>query len=596
MDITLKEYTDSLKIFGDSVEAYLNEINNYDFSGTYPLEFEKVLDFLKSVRKSSKIDHSKKLLGKNVSLEDLFSFVSDVALTKNDMIGILSVLKNSEFGEDRQHSSSSSGKLFTYEIIIGFMNSLNDLVNAEAQIMPEHKLLQIIKTAVSNMDIKNSNDIHKLYKEYDKKGIGYTIMLPYTFIVQQIIDGITVDKKLTQAEATAKIREHILRIETLKTEALAHPTIVGTANRNINTVQKFIQRFNLIPNGDCVSLDDIFKQLGQKKSTFQILANNLSKSLGSPVGVIVVRKISPQPMEHKVAPLIDRAYLDERKLFQDGQVGINKNIYIRTNTITPLPLPLDVSKGKGAGTSKDVVESYFSGKTEEGELYVLETLDDKTYRFLHLWELESKKMSVPSTWIKLIAQKETTPSNRMYYYNDIINAAIIERLHEPYIKMDIMNSDKAAKSKTKWNNVKTNIIKELSGKYTTSGDKYGKLFSDPKFLGDVISLIAQKLSNLDKITNDIAIREISISYAKDLEAINKKLERELKNTYDGRTSKSTFATIMDEVLSKFINNKSNLQTTIEYKSKLLNTVLKFRDGDDSDGSDGSDDSDGGESY
>lgn len=558
MDITLKEYKEILGNFTLNAENYIKYVNEYGFSGTYPNEYEIIEKNMKIAEKLS-VGIDKPVSG----IAESFKLFSNIVKIKRATAKIIEILKACEFKEDMQFSYSGSNKQFSYETYTDFADRLSNLEHSESVVTPDYKLSIIAEYLANALKLNKDAELHDIYKKYDKAGDGSSVVELYTKIIQNRIDEIVVSKG--NEDYKKQINDYIVIIESLKTEALEHAIKVENGNMNINTIQKLIGRNNLIPSGELKPLAELFG-VSNISSNFQKLTDKLTSLNNINIYLCVIYKITPNPMEHKLEPLISRTYLNEKNLFQTSDMGINEKIFIRTNTIVKC-------EGSTENTGK-TIELYSpsrkSPKLDE-KMFIIETLDGNNYRFLHLWDIDAKNYMVPTTWTKLLPEKYATPSKRLFYYNDIINSLILEYLDAPKIDINFMSRTEMAKSNTKYANIRTNIIKELDKKFNV-GHNYAKLFTKKEFLASVLSIMANKMVDFDKFKNPIEVRELSISYVKDLDNINKRLERELKNAHEA-SPKASFSTIMDEVLSKFINSKSNLSATIDYKSKMLAGLL-----------------------
>jgi uncharacterized membrane-anchored protein YjiN (DUF445 family) len=156
-----------------------------------------------------------------------------------------------------------------------------------------------------------------------------------------------------------------------------------------------------------------------------------------------------------------------------------------------------------------------------------------------------------------------------------------------------MNRNERLKADIKWKNIKDNVIRKLQEIYADKITKQGlsALISSGKFQNSMIQEIIAQLEDVSSTTDevpgisesdqlgDLYHEELSLSYIKDLDAIQNRLGRELVNMYQKEHKSSSkpanviFQDLINSVLSKLINSKSNIFNTIQYKSELLRKTL-----------------------
>lgn len=591
--MALKQYAENAHDIAETMVVYNKKLNETGFSGANPYLEETVKNNITYVKNQTKI---KKVIGDvekildfksnfkaGVIMEKCFIYYSELLILRNKLQECLQIFIDHQVNPVQQGSQTSTGSTITQQLIFDLQDHLSDLEEIMDSYLTESEITQLADkiSHVISSSITDESDVSpwineasidlvtNTYELYISKNIGQYVVLLFRMIMQNAIDVNTGHSK------GSKVIRKILQImESLKTSVLDNPRmqIIQSGNKKYNTVQRIIQWNNLIPQEETQHLEDlVFKLVGVKSQekdldkTCKIVSTTTEK-----IGFIVMRKVSKIPMEHKIMALIDRDFAQSKDLLQSGNQGINETLYKRTETISMLePARPAVHDSISVYGSPDTITHY----------YMLETLDGINFRALHPWSIGTKDFKIPATWVQYIPDIKKTPSTRLGAYSEIINEQIIEHLHEPFTEIDFLTRDERRKADIKWNNIRENIIRALHEEYSGKSANLSSLIASSKFQSSVLHYIVVELEKVASpgtaVKDEIYYEELALSYVKDLEAIQYRLGRELINTYQNefRKSNNAFHDLLMKVLTKLISNKSNIFTSIQYKSELLATTL-----------------------
>jgi len=625
--MALKQYIENARDISGALEIYNKKLNMTGFSGANPYLEEIVVTNIKYVRDSRKINKytSKidKVLSKTASIgdkeivEDVFAFYSELLILRSKLQQILDIFVEHQVNPIQKGSQTSTGSTITEDLIYDLQNNLSDLVETMDGYLTESDINRmtyefadavihyLLKDYISDAHVKLITNEYGLYVSKNK---GIFVINLFEAVMQNAIDVNTGHPKGSKV-----IRKIIMILESLKTSIVHSPRLelIKDSNKKNNTVQRLIQWNNLIPHEDLLPFPELIHKLIGIKCEEKDLnkACKIASTATEKIGFIVIYKVIKNPIEHKIMALIDKNYAAKEDLLQPGNVGINKKLYERTQTIKTL----ERSNSKSVKDSITVYDSEHvqtpgtSGIPETPEtsetpetpeninyFYIVETLDGRTFRVLHPWNIYTKDFKIPATWVQYIPDIKKTPSRRLAGYSEIINDSILSYLQKPLLEIDFMSRKERIKADIKWKNIKENITRKLQEEYNPSKSGLASLISSDKFQNSVMEQIVVQLEKesgkevresefdeggITKIKDDIYYEEMSLSYIKDLDAIQNRLGRELISIYQKEYKGSTksvnvvFFELMDRVLSKILSNKSNIFNTIQYKSELLRKTL-----------------------
>lgn len=364
---------------------------------------------------------------------------------------------------------------------------------------------------------------------------------------------------------------------------------------------------------------------------------NAKKENRQHFGLVVIHKVSARPYEHNLWTLIDEAYIEKNNLMQSPEYGINEISIRRTKTLSPLgdageagdvsdttgkknkkkteQITLPTTKG---GSSYVYVNIEYFGE-DNNFFYVLESLDGETYHMLVPWHLgENGIYSMPAAWLEGLSSVKQCPSRRLQSYNCILNEEIMFHAHPPLIKMEQLSQEEIRKEEGQWRTLRGEIKKQtmgalqkIVGNYFENSDSltWGKIDT---FIRKQIPVICAVL--IEAIVENIALEtgsiptglhpvvarqilaEIQFAYARDLDKLQRSIGRDMEEfylkDYQSALNRSvgsqisvsqlastknkvidTIASVLEDLLEKYVNRKSNIYISITGKLELLEKSL-----------------------
>lgn len=665
--MALKQYIQNAKDIAGTFEIFNKKLNMTGFSGANPYLEENILQNIKYVKDAQKISKyinsverilSRSDTHKSTVVEDVFKVYSELLIIRNKLQQCLDIFIEHQVNPIQKGSQTSTGSTITEDLIYDLQNNLSDLVETMDSYLTQSEISKLTndfsdaiiyylaEDYVSDEHVKQLTDT---YSSYVSKGFGMFVINLFESVMQNSMDVNTGHPKGSKV-----IRNIIIILESLKTTILHSPRLelVEDFNKKNNTVQRLIQWNNLVPNEELLPFSLLIHKLIGIKCEENELHNacKVVSTSTEKIGFIVIYKVTNKPIEHRVIPLIDKQYAISHGMLQSGNVGINKKLYERTQTIVTLERSnskqikdrIDVYDrehvissthrkpiGKGGGEkvvrkaerkterkvaeaaetaeSVEAVEAVDGNPVKEDGLaepteiassinyfYIVETIDGITFRVMHPWNIDTHDFKIPASWVQNIPHIKKTPSQRLAGYSEIINDAILMHLQKPLLEIDFMSRKEKIKADIKWKNIKDNITRKLQEAYDINKHNISGLLASDKFQNSVIQQIIVQLEKelggevresefedggITKKKNFVYFEEMSLSYIKDLDAIQNQIGRELVNIYQREYKDSNksiniiFADLMDRVLSKIMNNKSNIFNTIRYKSELMRKTL-----------------------
>jgi hypothetical protein len=325
------------------------------------------------------------------------------------------------------------------------------------------------------------------------------------------------------------------------------------------------------------------------------------------VGFIVIYKIIPNPIEYNIWSLLDKAYLEEHKLYQTASCGVNEIGIIRGRTIFSTPIQ-DASK-------KDeiiIIDDVFSNNESDNQYVILESLDGKNFRVLTPFP---PNFLIPASWINL--RSPNSPSKRLQCYNLILNQELVSNLRDPYITLSSLGREDIHKEESYWsitrNKIKNKIMKDFENlfeanfiekKKNINIENINSTINDLRLYTNLMfyitdhmkeESIVSELANQTDVPRELFERinvEITLAYLPDLDRFQKGFKKDVELIYrDLHQSKALalltssnvlniknklteiYQIIIEEVLVKYINRKSNIYLTIRKKAEILTKTL-----------------------
>lgn len=613
----LIKFRDLSKSVADAFQLYVNKLEYTGFSGFEPYLSEEIINNIKYVSQSTILSSYNK--NNKLKMEDIFDIYSEIMTHYQKLHKTLEILQNNRVNLSKQGSYTSSGSTLT----LTYIKDLNETYEKIYYIFQSYKTeiqsLSLIHAildefndkSLQNISIKEIENLNNIYFIYVNKNQGDLVIEIYINILHKII----IDNTGTQPGK--EIIKYVNKsVEKIKSQVLDTEDILDDHNKLTNTVQNLIQMHNLVPDSMSIPLSELLTILGIETSDYDFDKISKTISKDKKFGFIIINKIIKNPLEYNLWTLFSKEYLENKKLLQPVEVGLNSVILERCKTIIPM------TNNDLTNIPKDIIEIYnkeFENKeTDSNFYYVIETLDGKNYRFLTPWNVDRNKhisvYHIPSSWLDNIDNKKISPSKRIESYNNIINQEITKSLQKPYVTMELMNREEVQKEETYWNTlrnrIKILILEDFVNLFTEkfmnnenkekiTSDKISKLILNDNLYKSALNHITENIEldnvgNISNLGNQFQI-ELTLSYFYDLSNIQRTFKKDVDNIYKKEYQKKIltilsenklfliknklseiYSLILDEILEKFINRKSGIYLSIQKKFTILNKTLLSR--------------------
>lgn len=364
-------------------------------------------------------------------------------------------------------------------------------------------------------------------------------------------------------------------------EELGGETKQKETKQQKNVVQESMISHNLVPAATGLDLAGILKKYFniKVKGDGKIKTSELKSLIGKQktIGLVIMNKSTfGTPLYNDIRPLIDRAYIKKHNLTEEKGAGISDKTIQRTETIHSTFSFENVS---------GVIDIYPAKNNEK--YYIFDTIDGNLYRIMMPWYNASEEYAVPTEWLNFDHQKEIVNN-----YNLLLNSEIEKYIAEKsYIDLLAITRSERVEKKIEWkitrNSIKKEIIRHLAGK-ATGGVKMEKLQTSAMDIGcykDALQLMADEVRDIfipEKLKeNQVAYKkyqfELDLSIQAEINYISANISRQIIKLSRQLGAKTVtpvqLSEILDEVLKKFINEKSNIFTVIEAKSEIMERTL-----------------------
>jgi hypothetical protein len=587
----IENFKDVFIKFANTSKHYLQNLNISGFSGEEPIVFsdiEKNLEFLLDARELTK------LLTEHKTNADIFKMYHILGKFYETASTNYELFVKHRIG-DIQGTKTSSGYVMTEKYLDGLSSDLSAVSEEFYLIKSKYENPVMVQYLVSLM-LNDENHIHEcevLYQDYVHEGQGMHVVNLYIEYLNVVI------KKYTGASGSKNIIKNVLRdIEILKTKVLVDDRTTAANNKSCNAIQRMIQRFNLVPDGVDRPLNNLLSELVQSDETNLDNIAKLMSHADKKIGFVVIHKVTSMPLSHNIWTLIDINYLENNKLVQSKTVGVNAVSLRRTETIKTL----SGNKNNKNNKSIEFHNDSFADDIASNYYYVMETVDGENYHLLVPWISNVKH--VPAVWLEGLDDVNCTPSQRMGAYNHIINGAICEQLREPIIEMQQLTRDEVHREESYWNTLRMAIkrealeyFQERIGHVQVSMKKFDAMLAGNDMCKKIVDLIIEHISidNLSPYATDFDMlkAELFMSYFRDIDKIQKNIKYDMQEVYrlNHRSKLSgmvpsnieenqmsmakhqmvlTLERVIDEVLAKYINRRSNIYMSIDRKVQLIN--------------------------
>jgi len=603
----IKKYKDKLNACSSSFKIYFTKLEFSGFSGLEPILADTIQKDIAFILENTDLGTflSKIQEGFNV-LFQIQNLLSEfyVALAR-----MYQIFKSHTLDISKQGTRTSSGSTMSYSYLSDLHESfvkITEIYNVVEKDNSRSAITDFLSEYSGIQNIRDLESCKNIYKTYLEKGIGQNVIVLYSVILQRAIDKYT-----GSVEGKEIIKQIIKDVEELKTNTLLQgaPPNVSNFNKEENVVQKLLQKFNLIPDSVDRPLVDLLQDITSSgKMPLSDIARLLSSGNVKKFGFIIIRKIIRRPIFHNIWTLTDNKYLESRGLCQEKSVGVSAKSLERSKTITLGDLDPVANKEtrgiiKSGGPNVDFIDNMFDDTDNSKNYYfVLETLDENNFHFLVPWNSDIKY--IPAVWLEQLKNNDHVPSRRIASYNTLLNSEILSHIQEPFVEISQFSREELQMEESYWRSSR-NTIKNSMMNYARniisdwdviSVSKVNGLLSGKNLYQKLISVIVGQIS-MSENSSPRVDEEMFLSYFRDIDKIHKGFKRDVVDTYKstheeklkkligvGNVPESKmamtknqilliFGEILDEVLEKYINRKSNIYITLDRKVDLLNRTL-----------------------
>lgn len=464
---------------------------------------------------------------------------------------------------------------FFSKLIIQYQNFVKKYKEYDADIINHLSDLAVQNVIADEKHIsENLDDIQKMFYSMTNTVILYSVS------IQKILDYCVNN----QQKILFKI---INMVENDKDYFLTNNLHRNKDNRYQNPPLK---RFGLIPITDSLNLDDILTLIlnrEYKSVKFQELKKISTKEN---ICFLILNHVTPHPIEFTIRNLIIPRLA--KNYNQPNEFGISEKIIHKFQTIQ------QKNESKWNFTY-DII-----GNLDSKFIYILETLDGKTYRCLSFWLAITNDHSYNVPKYKVVPIIEylddpQKPSRVTSYHNISINKAIPNMfVRKP---LDISSIEEQSKS-VDTHTIKTELFMKLSETVKTIIDKEyskGKKIVGPTQINDILHD-----ERLNEVFTGVLLRmyqvgfhndtgefdggkfpfyEILSSYLLDLRDTTRRFMKDLHDSYNREPlplevfsshDVTTIQNKLDSTLNVSINNQisenDNLYSSLNYKYLILN--------------------------
>lgn len=333
----------------------------------YPERRKKLLDRIKSLNlkvfmEIEPIDQQKLIFQTYYLLKQFDNIIEDIY----QIIKKYS-FENSEFIDSELTSSIINNSIEKEQKLRKQYKNFVKIYNKFTEINVTEQFSQIVINLMKDADEteiqKQINNINLLFKKYIN-----TIHL-YSHIMQYILDCYSDKKYKIITELIMKLIEqdkaYILQPNTFISKPKKITSKRGPQN-------PFLRNFGLVPSGKFKLIDQLFPKLKNNTSeNIDTLFNKISKE--TKINIIVLQNITSNPISHELWNLID---IQNANSYGSENSGITENLIKKTTTIVKLK---PEQKSWTFGSYK------IFGSEDVNNFYIIETLNNKLFRFLRHW-------------------------------------------------------------------------------------------------------------------------------------------------------------------------------------------------------------------
>lgn len=387
----LIDIRDDIKITVDIFDSYFNKLDYTGFSGSEPYLSKEINNSIMYIRESSKL--SLFISKPNDSFDFVFDTYGEITLSYKKMTKMMKIFRIKQIDLSKQGPSHGSTLTIAYikDVIESYQSLFSryqDLKLTINSIELVYDFIDFLNKKIINISIKQIDEINLLYFNYVNSGNGDIIIKLYCKLLHQIIISNPYEKEIIKHvnKTTEKLKSDILRMDDKQKL---------DQNRKNNSIQQLIQTNNLVPTSMSMPFNTLIETLNIKtkgKTLIESLheASKLLSTTDKKFGFILISKIIKNPLEYNFWTLTDKKYLEEHKLIDPINAGINLNILKRYQTIIPCET-LNIKHQKNI----EIIDP----PGEPGYFYIIETIDGTNYRFLSAWN--SGILYIPDSFLKI---------------------------------------------------------------------------------------------------------------------------------------------------------------------------------------------------
>lgn len=332
-----------LKLIVDKTNTYLNVIKEI-ILGINSKEYNSVVENIATI--SSFISHP--LNGAGDTLEIMLQTYDKISLVDLAIDSIVSVVTNTTYIKMTIYNMSSTYTTNLYRdrnYILSKIEEYRDISMSD-----DNLIFEIISRTILD---KSADELFAFIIRHEDVINRFTI-----HIVKKTIIELRGEKRRRLELIIEKQKDLILNASSIDISKW-------------KGIQGILVRYGLSPYSSISSQKDIFQTLNAVYAPDKSHDENFTHLASTGIGVIVIDRTTPSPVEFNLKGLIDLEYITANNLKTDPISGLNKKIIDRFNTAKAIP----------SETNQPNIVKRFEGKT--GLYYIFETIDGgEKYRLL----------------------------------------------------------------------------------------------------------------------------------------------------------------------------------------------------------------------
>ena len=510
-------------------------------------------------------------------LEDIYNIIDSYSFTNSEYL-------DSDINTGQKHESiikENEIKSHYIKFIKAYKKPISiDLVEF---------FIDLIWNTIKNLnptDSKNSiSYINSLFRKYPQS------IILYSSILQNLLDKFIVEKD----KKYRYVSHYILDILELDKAFVLQDKFEKSAKKEKSIKgpkNPFIRSMGLAPIDEFELIDILFKDIVKidSKKQYSDIFNNIVKKTGK--SIILLQKITPNPISHIIWNLTEFNKSKNLGIDSSTDCGITENLIIRMNTIKILK-----SKNKWNFSGYKIY-----GSTDNESFYILETLNNISYRFLCPWtkcaDIHTPRHKVISLLKYLGIESSDRMSDRISQYQNLHMNSLNKVYLKTYTNIDDIVNKSHIKTpiQTIKHQILVNIIKLIRKHIKKIDDPINQieLIIYKKEIFDIFIDKIIELYNLyeDPLQNDNRLKikksEILSTYFVNINKIKQLFRKEIHKVFiekkrtnleEIKNLRSTESVIVyiENLIKTSIDNimthKSNLYQEMYLKSSMMRIGL-----------------------